>query len=446
MRRTAPAVRASLPAGLRARGFPSILRRLRPSMKFSVVLLLLLPPLAAPPLVAAPAPPLSLTDALARVEAGHPFLRTRDAESRLAAARTAQATARPPAEVSLQFENALGTGELSAARSLETTLQLSRALEQADRRAARATAAAARNDAEHLAWAERRRELHAEAACRFIRVVAAQAELAAARDATDLARRSADAVAAHVSAHVALPAEIARSRLALAEAALESEHAEHLLLSARHSLASLWGATTPDFALALADLTTLPAPAAYDTLVARLTATPAQARFTALARWREAQERLARRESTRGDVRWSAGLRRVEATDNFGFVVGLGYALPHRAAGDASAAEARAERDRTVADGEAALHAVRATLFSLYQELGHARLAHDTARDELIPAATAWLAAIDAGLAAGRYHVRDQLEARTALLSARRRQITAAADYHATLVELEHLLAAPASS
>jgi cobalt-zinc-cadmium efflux system outer membrane protein len=185
--------------------------------------------------------------------------------------------------------------------------------------------------------------------------------------------------------------------------------------------------------------------AAYATLVARLTTTPAQARFTALARWREAQERLARRESARGDVRWSAGLRRVEATDNFGFVVGLGYALPHRAAGDASAAEARAERDRTVADGEAALHAVRATLFSLYQELGHARLAHETARDELIPAATAWLAAIDAGLAAGRYHARDQLEARTALLSARRRQIAAAADYHATLVELEHLLAAPAS-
>ncbi len=410
---------------------------MRPS---SFILLLL----ASASLHAAAESPLTLTDALARVEAGHPFLRTRDAESRLAAARSASAAARPAAEISLQLENALGTGALSAARSLETTLQLS--LDLADRRSARATVATARNDAEHLAWEERRRELHAEAACRFIRVVAAQAARATAREAAALARRTTDAVTAQARAHVALPADTARARLALAEATLESEHAEHLLLSARHSLASLWGAPTPDFAHAIADLTTPPAAAPYETLVVRLNATPAPARYAALARWRDAQERLARREAERGEVRWSAGLRRVEATDNFGFVFGLGYALLNRAAGAAHASEARAERDRTVAEGEAALHAVRATLFSLYQELGHARAAYDTARDELIPVATTWLTALDAGLAAGRYHARDQLEAQAALLSARRRQVTAAADYHATLVELEHLLAAPASS
>ena len=315
---------------------------------------------------------LTLADTLARVEAGHPFLRTRDAESSLAAARSAQAATRPNAEISLQFENALGTGALSATRSLETTLQLSRALDLADRRAARTTIATARNEAERLAWEERRRELHAEAACRFIRVVAAQAELAAAREFTKLAKASADTIAAQARAHIALPAETARARLALGDATLESEHAEHLLLSARQSLASLWGATTPDFDTALADLTTLPAAAPYETLFARLTASPAQARYAALTRWREAQERLARRDATRGETRWSAGLRRVEATDNFGFVFGLGYALPNRASGEASASEARAERDRTAADGEAALHAVRSTLFSLHQELGHA--------------------------------------------------------------------------
>jgi cobalt-zinc-cadmium efflux system outer membrane protein len=394
----------------------------------------------------AAASPITLADALLRVDAGHPQLRIRDAESRLAAARAAQAVARPQAEVSLELENALGTGELRAARSLESTLQLSRALDQADRRAARVSVAAARSDADLLAWEERRRELHAEAACRFIRVVAAQATLATARDAAELARATAEAVAAQVRAGIALPADTARARLALADATLEAEHDEHLLLSARHSLASLWGAAAPDFATALADLTTLPPAAPYETLIARLAATPAQARYAALARWRDAQERLARREAARGETRWSAGLRRVEATDNFGFVFGLGYAFPNRAAGDAAAAEARAERDRGVAEGEAALHAVHATLFALYQELGHARIAHDLARDELIPSATAWLAGLDAGLAAGRYQVRDQLEARAALASARRRQIQAAADYHATLLEIEHLLAAPASA
>lgn len=411
----------------------------------SALVLLLAACVSALPALAAERP-LTLADALARVEAGHPQLRTRDAESRLAAARAAQAAARPTAEISLQLENALGTGELRGARSLETTLQLSRAIDLADRRSARTAVAAARNEAELLAWEERRRELHAEAACRFIRVVAAQAALTAARDGADLAQRTAEAVARQAQAAVALPGDVARARIAAADAKLESEHAEHLLLSARHALASLWGAPAADFATALADLTVLPPVAAYEVLVARLGATPAQARFAALARWRTTEERLARRTAARGEARWSAGLRRVETTDDFGFVLGLGYALPNRAAGDASAAEARAERERTMAEGEAALLTVRATLFALHQELGHARIEHDTARDELIPAATAWLAAIEAGQAAGRYHPRDQIEARTALLAARRRQIQAAADYHATLVEIEHLLAAPAHS
>lgn len=413
-------------------------------MKPSLLFVLLA--LAAAPSAIAAERPLTLAAALARVEASHPLLRTRDAEARLAAARAAQAAARPPAEVSLQFENALGTGALRAARSLETTLQLSRALDRADLRAARGSVASARGEADLLAWEERRRELHAEAACRFIRVVAAQADLAALRESAALAQRTADAVAHQARAAAAHPAEVARTRLALADATLEAEHAEHLLLSARHSLASLWGAPAPDFDTALADLTALPESAPSETLAARLTATPAQARHAALARWRSAQERLARRESVRGEARWSAGLRRVETTDDFGFVLGLGYALPNRAAGDAAAAEARAERERALAEGEAALLAMRTTLFSLHQELGHARLAHDTARDDLIPAATAWLAAIETGLAAGRYGPRDQLEAQAALLAARRRQIQAAADYHATLVEIEHLLAAPAHS
>lgn len=399
----------------------------------------------APALVSAAEPGLTLTAALARVEENHPILRTREAENRLAAARLAHAGTRPTAEVSLQLENVLGTGDLRVARSLETTLQLSRAIDLEERRSARTAVAAARSEAERSAWEERRRELLREAACRFIRIVAAQAELVAAQEREALARQSRDAVGAQARAAVALPSEVARARLDLVDTTLETEHAEHLLASARHALASLWGADSPDLPSAVAELSVLPAAAPYEDLAARLAATPAQARFAALGRWRTAEERLARRQAARGESRWNAGLRRVESTDDFGLVFGFAYALPNRVAGDAAAAEARAERDRTAAEAEAALHAARTTLFALYQELGHARLEHDTARDELIPAASAWLAAIDDGAAAGRYGTRDRIEAGAALFTARRRQIRAAAEYHATLVEIEHLLGAPAA-
>lgn len=406
-------------------------------MKFSTLVLFLLPTLAVS------AAPLTLGEALARVEAGYPWFRTRGSIVTLAQARADAADARPAPEISLQVENALGTGEFRAARGMETTLQFSRALDWAERRAGRVAAATALGEAERLAWEETRRGLLAEAARRYIRVVGEQAALAAAREQADLARQTMADLQARAAQALAAPADLARTRLALAEASLTAEHAEHELLSARQSLASLWGAVSPDFDHAEADFTTLPPVDDYEHLAARLAGTPAQARQAALIRWRQAQEKLALAAAARGEPRWSAGLRRDEAADSIGFVFGLDYAWPSAALTRAGAAEARTERERTAAEGEAALNEIRAALFELCQELNHARIEHDTARDEMLPAAQAWLAGIEAGAAAGRYAGRDLLDARAALFTARQRQIHAAAAYHATVVEIELLLAAP---
>jgi cobalt-zinc-cadmium efflux system outer membrane protein len=394
---------------------------------------------------AAPAADLTLADALDRVESRHPWLRTRASTTAVASARVAAAEARPPAELSLEFENALGSGELRAARSLETTLQFSRAFDFGHRRDARAATATALNDAERLAWEERRRELLAETTRRFIRVAAAQAHLTAAREFVDLSRETLDAVQTRTTRAAATVADLARARLAFANAELAAEHAEHLLLSARHSLASLWGADAADFNLAAADLTHLPATAPYETLVTRISGTPTQARYAALARWRRAQENLALANAGRGDPRWAAGLRRVEAGDDFGLVLGLSYAWPAAQRSHAEAAEARVEHDRTAAEAESALHESRTTLFGLYQELHHARIEHDAARDTMIPAAETWLSAIEAGATAGRYGLRDIGEARDALFAARQRRISAAAEYHTSLVASEQLIGGPAS-
>lgn len=391
--------------------------------------------------LSASAASLTLGETLARVEAGHPWFRTRESTVALARARQDAAEARPPGAVSLQLENTLGTGEFRAARSLETTLQFSRALDWADRRAARREATGAHNEAEQLAWEENRRGLLAEAARRFIRVAGQQAALAAIREQAGLAGKTVDDLQARGVR--ATPADLARAKLLFTEANLAAEHAEHELLSARQSLASLWGAETADFDQAEADFLTLPPVEGYEQLATRLTNSPAQARQAALIRWRLAQEKLGRATAARGESRWAAGLRRNEAAGEFGLVFGLDYAWPSAALAGAAAIEARVERERTAAEGEAALHELRAALYELCQELNHARIEHDAARDEMLPAAREWLAAVEAGTAAGRYSTRDLLEARTALFAARQRRIHAAAAYHATAVEIELLLAAP---
>lgn len=388
----------------------------------------------------APAAPLTLGEALARVEAGHPWLQSREAVQALGAARAARATVRPVGEVALTAENTLGTGELSAARSLETTLQFSRALDWADQRAARRSAATAQNEADQAAWQERRRAVLAEAARRFVTVAAAQANLDATRELADLAGQTVADLEDRAARAVAAAPEVARAQLALGDARLAAEHAEHLLLAARQALAATWGEATPDFESVAADFSALPASAPFGQLAARLAAAPEQARYAAVGRWKLAQAALARSSGARGQPRWTAGLRRNEAADAFGLVFSLDYAWPERAAASSRSAEAAAEHDLNAAEAAAALLEARATLFSLCQELNHARIEHDAARDDMQPAAQHWLSAVESGLAAGRYGLRDLLEARAALFAARRRQIEAAAEYHLTLVAIEQLL------
>jgi cobalt-zinc-cadmium efflux system outer membrane protein len=390
--------------------------------------------------------PLTLADALGRVEAGHPWLRGLDVEARLADARVAMAEVRPVGEVSLDLENLFGTGEMRGAHGLETTLQFSRALDSTSRRSARGDVARGLNEAERLAWEERRRALLAEAARRFIAVAAAQADHAAAQQAVDLATQTETAAQDRFTKAAGSATDVARARHTRVEAGIGAQRAERVLVTARQSLAALWGADVPDFFTAAADLDDLTPVASYEALAPRLADTPTQARFAALVRWRIAQENLARTTTSRGQPRWSAGLRRVEASDDWGFVGGLTYALPERALGNAQAAETRAERDRLEIEREVAQLDARQVLFALYQELVQARIEHTAAREELIPAAEAWLAGAEEGLRAGRFALRDVLDAQRALLDARRHQLAVAAAYHLTLVEIESLLGATASN
>ncbi len=390
------------------------------------------------------ATPFTLGEALSRVEAGHPWFRTRESLAELARTRQAASTARSPAEVSLEVENVFGSGGFRGTDGAETTLQFTRALDWAARRAGRVQTAIALGDVEHMWWEEHRRGLLAEAARRFIYVAKAQTDLELARQHTELAAQMVAAVQARANQAAASTGDLARARLAHTEAQLDREHAEHLLLSARKSLAAMWGGEEAEYAIA-ADLDSLPILDSYPQLLGRLAAAPTQSRLAAQLRWRQAQEALARSNAARGNVRWNAGLRRVEATDDVGFVFGLDYAWPSTPLVAMQTAEARAERDRTAAEAASAMHEVRATLFVLWQELNHARIEHDAVRDEMIPSAREWLASVEKGATSGRYGVHDVLEARAALFAAQRRQAKAAADYHLNFVAIEQMLGGPAT-
>lgn len=386
--------------------------------------------------------PLTLQQALATALLESPTLRAEAFEPRIAEARRLQATLRPNPELSVDFENALGHGSLSGIKSLETTLQLSQLIELGDTRARRLDAATGELSLAQADYEAKRIDVLAEVARRFVETAADSARLSAARRARVLGEQNVDAVRTRVEAAVAPRTELNKARTALALLRIDEEHAEHELAVCRQSLAAALGQTTPTFGPVQADLLTLPAVPEFTVLAARLDNSPSLARFATEARWREAQLRLAQ-SLRRAGVRVSGGLRRLEATDEFGLVAGVSVPLPVRDQPQAAVREARERRAQTDASAAARRLEVRATLFAVYQEMSHARTALAELRDEAIPLAEETLALTTTGYRAGRYSLLDLLDAQKALAALQRESIDHAAAFHLHVIEIERLLGAP---
>src|SRR3546814_3678097 len=108
--------------------------------------------------------------------------------------------------------------------------------------------------------------------------------------------------------------DLRAAEIALAEAELEVEDAEHELTSARMTLAASWGAIQPDFTAVTGDLRELPPVESFEVLAARLPMTPTQRDTLLQADTIAARRRVAVTSAT-PDIDVSIGVRRLEALE-----------------------------------------------------------------------------------------------------------------------------------
>lgn len=390
----------------------------------------------------APGEPLTLRDALARALLKNPSLQAYAFETRVAEARVLQADIRPNPELALGFENALGTGAHSGIKGLETTLQLSQVIDLAGSRARRRETAEGERSLAEADYEMKRIDVLAEVARRFIEAAADDARLSAAGQARELGEQIVAAVQKRVAAAVASPLELNKARIALARLQIEEEHAEHELAAHRQSLAAVLGENEPSFGAAQADLLRLPDIPELAALAARLEKSPVLGRFALEARWREAQIRLAQ-SLRRSGARVSAGLRRIENTDDFGLVAGISIPLPRRDEQAGNLREARERRAQLGASAEAMRLEMQATLFDVYQEMLHARTALNQLQLEVIPLAAESLALTDQGYRNGRFSLFELLDAQQSLIELQSHAVAYATTFHLHVVEIERLLGAP---
>lgn len=386
--------------------------------------------------------PLSLSDALAKALLKNPSLQAYAFESRVAEARILQAAVRPNPELSLTAENVLGTGALSGVKGLETTLQLSQVIDLGGSRARRVEVAEGERALAAADYEAKRIDVLAEVAKRFTEAAADAERHAAAHRALELGEQTVAAVRQRVAAAVVSPLELHKARTALARLQIGEEHAEHELAAHRQSLAAILGEEAPSFGPLRADLLTLPAVPEFVAIAARLEQSPMLARFAVEARWREAQVRLAR-SLRRTGLSVSGGLRRVESTDDFGFVAGVAMPLHRREQNEGTIRETRERRAQLDASAEALRLEMRATLFDVYQEMLHARTALNQLQQEIIPSAEAALGLADKGYRSGRFSLLELLDAQKSVIDSRSQTVDYAVAFHLHVIEIERLIGGP---
>lgn len=381
---------------------------------------------------------LSLQQAVAAVLEHNPDLKAFEFRLRAQAARNGLAAQRPAAELSLDVEDVLGSGRVKAADAAQFTLALSQVLELGSKREARVAGADAALDLLRVEAQARQLDVLAELVRRYIHVASDQEQLRLTRLGTELARQTVRATQKRLDVAKAPAVELRRARVSLAQAELEEEHAEHELLSSRRKLAALWGTTEPEFGEVTARLYDLPALGDFEALQAGLARNPDALRFVSEARLREAELRLA--ESRRSaDVSLSAGLRRLQETQDQALVFGVSVPLFAGRRAQPEIAEAEARREQTAAEREAHRIRVQAQLFELYQELRHARTEAGTLHDKVLPEMEAALEETRYAFERGRYGYLEWVEVQRERIAVQRRLIEAAAKAHLHLAEIERL-------
>ena len=342
----------------------------------------------------------------------------------------------PPLSIEGEFENFGGTGNVSGARALETTLQLSKVFEFGDKARRRNDIATAELDDLGAGQRALRAEVIAEAARRFLHVLADQAQLEVTQRATQLAEQARDVVQARIREGAISTVFLNRAEIELARARIAVEHAEHELAASRVALSVMWGDATAGFDRASGDLFAFPALEPLESYSARVDQHPELLKFAAEARLIESRRRLA--ESHRApDVKVSAGVRRLEGLDDQAFVAGFSvpFGMRSRAMPEIRATQAEIDQLRLTADSRRL--ELQALLFGLYQELLHARTEATALHEEIRPQAQEMVVTTADGYRVGRYSLVELIDAQRAQIEVERESIRAALDFHTHLIEIE---------
>ena len=384
-----------------------------------------------------PAPiTLSMSDVVSLTLNNHPALQVFVEQKAVLEGRLKQAATAQRPQIGLTVEDALGTGNYSALKSTQTTLTYSWILEH-EQIKSRVSAIQSESGKLLLDQEIKALDLSAVAARQFIEVLVKMERLTLNKLAVKQAKEVIKAIDERLAAGKSSVIERKLAEAELLRRELAVEDSEHDIMASKYQLSALWGQPDTDFTLTgnLLDLPPIPATRDY---VKRLTENPGVQRFASAQRIAQSQIEKARIEA-HPQWQFSAGLRRYEATDDFGFVaeVSIPWGSKDYNAGTVAALQA----EQAVLDSQqtALLQQLDAQLYVLLQEMKHSYHVIQTVDDHIVPALESALQEAREAFEKGQLSYSQWSELRRELLGAQSQLLDAYLSLHLQHIEIQRL-------
>ena len=385
--------------------------------------------------------PLRLQDAINATLKNNPQLAGH--EFRVKALQGEQQTAelKPQVRLSTHIENVAGSGEFKGADASELTLSLSSILELGDQRDARIGLVTARQQQLESSQRVLTLDVLTQVTQQFIALAAVQEQLNFLQQTHQLAQENVNSVSKNVQAGRTPEAELLRAKASAARVHIDVQKTRQQIHSERIKLSAFWAETEATFSQVYADLFTFSRLTPLPVLISNLEKNPDLMMLGDEINFRAAELRHAQAER-KTNLEWSAGVRRLQVSDDSAFVLGLSMPLgsANRAAGavaTASAIQAGAEQAR-----DATRLKLRAQLVGLHGAYEQALAEVNSLRNDVLPPLQQAMRSTANAFNQGRYSYLELNLAQRELLETQLAIIDAAARAHILNTEIERLTGA----